>query len=112
MDMRADLRNLLKDHPELRPLDTELRTLLSGWFDAGFLELRQVTWAAPADLLEKLIAYEAVHEIQSWTDLKNRLESDRRCYAFFHPNMPDEPLIFVEVALVDGMADNVQVLLD
>ena len=112
VDMRADLRNLLKDHPELRPLDTELRTLLSGWFDAGFLELRQVTWAAPADLLEKLIAYEAVHEIQSWTDLKNRLESDRRCYAFFHPNMPDEPLIFVEVALVDGMADNVQVLLD
>lgn len=112
VDMRADLRGLLGDHAELRPVDGELRALLSGWFDAGFLELRHVTWAAPADLLEKLIAYEAVHEIQSWTDLKNRLESDRRCYAFFHPNMPDEPLIFVEVALVDGMADNVQVLLD
>ncbi len=112
VDMRADLRGLLGDHPELRPVDGELRALLSAWFDAGFLELRHVTWAAPADLLEKLIAYEAVHEIQSWTDLKNRLESDRRCYAFFHPNMPDEPLIFVEVALVDGMADNVQVLLD
>ena len=112
VDMRADLIGLLKSHPELRPLDSELRTLLSSWFDAGFLELRHVTWAAPADLLEKLIAYEAVHEIQSWTDLKNRLESDRRCYAFFHPNMPDEPLIFVEVALVDGMADNVQALLD
>ncbi len=112
VDMRADLRALIRDHPELRPLDGELRALLSGWFDAGFLELRHVTWAAPADLLEKLIAYEAVHEIQSWTDLKNRLESDRRCYAFFHPNMPDEPLIFVEVALVDGMADNVQALLD
>jgi malonyl-CoA decarboxylase len=112
VDMRADLRSLLKAHPELRPIDSELRSLLSGWFDAGFLELRHVTWAAPADLLEKLIAYEAVHEIQSWTDLKNRLESDRRCYAFFHPNMPDEPLIFVEVALVDGLAGNVQTLLD
>ena len=112
VDMRADLRSLLNSHPKLRPVDGELRALLSGWFDAGFLELRHVTWAAPADLLEKLIAYEAVHEIQSWTDLKNRLESDRRCYAFFHPNMPNEPLIFVEVALVDGMADNVQALLD
>lgn len=112
VDMRADLRGLLKNHPELRPVERELWSLLGGWFDAGFLELRHVTWAAPADLLEKLIAYEAVHEIRSWTDLKNRLESDRRCYAFFHPNMPDEPLIFVEVALVDGMADNVQELLD
>ncbi len=112
VDMRADLRGLLRAHPELRPLDAELRSLLSAWFDAGFLELRRITWAAPADLLEKLIAYEAVHEIQSWADLKNRLESDRRCYAFIHPNMPDEPLIFVEVALVDGMADNVQDLLD
>ena len=112
VDMRADLRGLLSSHPGLRPVDGELRALLGSWFDAGFLELRHVTWAAPADLLEKLIAYEAVHEIQSWTDLKNRLESDRRCYAFFHPNMPDEPLIFVEVALIDGMADNVQALLD
>lgn len=112
VDMRDDLRSLLRKHPELRPVDTELCSLLSAWFDAGFLELRHVTWAAPADLLEKLIAYEAVHEIQSWTDLKNRLESDRRCYAFFHPNMPDEPLIFVEVALVDGIAGNVQALLD
>jgi malonyl-CoA decarboxylase len=112
VDMRADLRSQLGGHPELRPVDAELRSLLSAWFDAGFLELRHVTWAAPADLLEKLIAYEAVHEITSWTDLKNRLESDRRCYAFFHPNMPDEPLIFVEVALVDGMAGNVQALLD
>ena len=112
VDMRDDLRRLLRGHPELRAVDAELRALLSAWFDAGFLELRHVTWAAPADLLEKLIAYEAVHEIRSWTDLKNRLESDRRCYAFFHPNMPNEPLIFVEVALVDGMADNVQALLD
>jgi malonyl-CoA decarboxylase len=112
VDMRADLRKLIHNHPELRSVDNELRSLLSGWFDAGFLELRNVTWSAPADLLEKLINYEAVHEIESWTDLKNRLESDRRCYAFFHPNMPDEPLIFVEVALVDGIAGNVQDLLD
>ena len=112
VDMRADLRQLINTNPELRSVDNELRSLLSGWFDAGFLELRNVTWSAPADLLEKLIDYEAVHEIESWTDLKNRLESDRRCYAFFHPNMPDEPLIFVEVALVDGIAGNVQDLLD
>ncbi|MEP4380512.1 MAG: malonyl-CoA decarboxylase [Alphaproteobacteria bacterium] len=112
VDMRSDLRALLREHPQLAPLDAELKYLLSGWFDAGFLELRRITWGAPADLLEKLIAYEAVHEIQSWTDLKNRLESDRRFYAFFHPSMHDEPLIFVEVALVKGIADSVQTLLD
>src|SRR5690606_17302398 len=71
-----------------------------------------ITWRSPALLLEKLIAYEAVHEIRGWTDLKDRLDSDRRCYAFFHPRMPDEPLIFVEVALVTGMADNIHDLLD
>jgi len=76
------------------------------------LRLEQITWQSSAQILEKLIAYEAVHAIQSWDDLKNRLESDRRCFAFFHPNMPDEPLIFVEVALVQGLADNVQTLLD
>ena len=112
VDLRADLRGFVREHPELASLDAELKYLLSGWFDAGFLELRRITWSAPADLLEKLIAYEAVHEIQSWTDLKNRLESDRRFYAFFHPSMHDEPLIFVEVALVNGIAGNVQTLLD
>ncbi|MBO22199.1 MAG: malonyl-CoA decarboxylase [Rhodospirillaceae bacterium] len=112
VNMRADLREFVREHPELTSLDAELKHLLSGWFDAGFLELRRITWGAPADLLEKLIAYEAVHEIQSWADLKNRLESDRRFYAFFHPSMHDEPLIFVEVALVNGIAGNVQTLLD
>lgn len=112
VDLRADLRAVVRENPELATLDSELKYLLAGWFDAGFLELRQITWSAPADLLEKLIAYEAVHEIRSWTDLKNRLESDRRFFAFFHPSMADEPLIFVEVALVDGIADNVQTLLD
>jgi len=112
VDLRADLIGLLRDNPELRPLDADLKFLLSTWFDAGFLVLHRITWAAPADLLEKLIAYEAVHEIRSWNDMKNRLESDRRFFAFFHPSMPDEPLIFVEVALVNGIAKNVQALLD
>lgn len=112
VDLRADLNGLLRDNPDLRPLDADLKFLLSTWFDAGFLVLHRITWAAPADLLEKLIAYEAVHEIRSWNDMKNRLESDRRFFAFFHPSMPDEPLIFVEVALVNGIARNVQALLD
>ena len=112
VDLRADLNDVLRDNPDLRPLDADLKFLLSGWFDSGFLVLHRITWSAPADLLEKLIAYEAVHEIRSWNDMKNRLESDRRFFAFFHPSMPDEPLIFVEVALVNGIADNVQALLD
>ena len=90
----------------------DLKVLLNTWFDVGFLELRQITWSAPASLLEKLISYEKVQEIRSWDDLKNRLAADRRCFAFFHPRMPDEPLIFVWVALVQGMATNIQVLLD
>ncbi len=112
VDMRAEIISLLPEMPELRPLNDDLRELLTSWFDIGFLDLRRITWDAPALLLEKLMAYEAVHEIRSWDDLKNRLDSDRRCFAFFHPRMPDEPLIFVEVALVSGMADNVQELLD
>ena len=77
---------------------------LATLFDVGLLELRRITWDAPAALLEKLIEYEAVHTIGSWDDLKNRLDSDRRCYAFFHPAMPDEPLVFVEIALTAGIA--------
>ena len=112
VDMRADLLSLLSGTPAFKTISDELRDLLASWFDIGFLDLRQITWDAPASLLEKLVSYEAVHEIRSWDDLKNRLDSDRRCYAFFHPNMPSEPLIFVEVALVNGMAGNVQALLD
>ncbi len=112
VDMRADLLSLEGGTPAFRTISDELRDLLASWFDIGFLDLRQITWDAPAALLEKLVSYEAVHEIRSWDDLKNRLDSDRRCYAFFHPNMPSEPLIFVEVALVSGMAGNVQNLLD
>lgn len=112
VDMRAELMRLAKDHPELGGLENDLKYLLMNWFDVGFLELRRITWESPANILEKIIAYEAVHAIRSWDDLKNRLDSDRRLYAFFHPRMPDEPLIFVQVALLNGMADNIQKLLD
>lgn len=112
VDMRADLLRYLDKTPALRSLDRELESRLGAWFDVGFLELQRISWHSPALLLEKLIEYEAVHAIRSWSDLKNRLDSDRRCYAFFHPRMPMEPLIFVEVALVDELADNVQALLD
>ncbi len=112
VDLRAELRHFARSDPELTTLDDELSAKLASWFDIGFLELQQITWDSPATLLEKLIEYEAVHAIDSWENLKKRLDSDRRLYAFFHPNMPDEPLIFVEVALVNGLADNVQHLLD
>ncbi len=112
VDMRADLLAGMDKDLSLRSLDADLRQLLSAWFDVGFLDLTQVTWESPAALLEKLIAYEAVHEIRSWDDLHHRLDRDRRIFAFFHPRMPVEPLIFVQVALVKGVADNVQVLLD
>ena len=112
----VDLRGVLLKEKQgdkiLEALDADLRGLLAAWFDIGFLELRGIDWNSPAALLEKLIAYEAVHAIRSWSDLKNRLDSDRRCYAFFHPRMPGEPLIFVEVALVQGLAGSVQKLLD
>jgi malonyl-CoA decarboxylase len=112
VDLRAELLTLGKTDAAARALSDDLRPLLGAWFDVGFLDLVQIDWRSPAALLEKLVAYEAVHAIRSWRDLKNRLDSDRRCFAFFHPRMPDEPLIFVEVALTRGMAGNVQRLLD
>jgi malonyl-CoA decarboxylase len=112
VDLRAELLTLGKSDPAARALSDDLRPLLGAWFDVAFLDLVRIDWRAPAALLEKLVAYEAVHAIRSWRDLKNRLDSDRRCFAFFHPRMPEEPLIFVEVALVDGLAGNVQRLLD
>ena len=112
VDMRAELRQSMGDDAELAALDADLKELLSSWFDVGLLNLQRITWNAPAGLLEKLANYEAVHAIRSWQDMKHRLDSaDRRFYAFFHPNMAEEPLIFVEVALVEGLADNVQNLL-
>lgn len=112
INMREDLLARLRDHPALRPVDADFMHLLSSWFNRGFLKLRRIDWNTPANILEKLITYEAVHEIRDWDDLRRRLDSDRRCYAFFHPALPDEPLIFVEVALVQGLASSVQDLLE
>ena len=112
VDLRATLLERVSDDPYLTALDSDLRGLLANWFDVGFLELQRIDWSSPASLLERLVGYEAVHEIRSWSDLKNRLDSDRRCYALFHSRMPAEPLIFVEVALVRGLAGSVQRLLD
>jgi len=112
VDRRAELIDLGQRDTLFIGLEGDLKRLLANWFDIGFLELKRITWESPAALLEKLMAYEAVHEIRGWTDLKNRLEADRRCFAFFHPRMPDEPLIFVEVALVSGMTGDIHALLD
>lgn len=112
VDMREELLTFAKTNTALAPLETDLRQLLATWYDIGLLQLEEITWQSSAALLEKLIAYEAVHTITSWSDLKNRLDSDRRCFAFFHPNMAGEPLIFVEVALVRGLANDIQKVLD
>ena len=112
VDLRAELLPHLKHEKRLLALDAELEDLFSTWFDVGFLELQRISWHSPAALVEKLIKYEAVHDIKSWADAKNRLDEDRRCYAFFHPRLPGEPLIFVEVALLQGMADSITPLLD
>ena len=110
--MRADLLRLGGEEPELQALDLDFRHLFASWFNRGFLVLRPINWESPAHILEKIIAYEAVHAIDSWDDLRRRLQpKDRRCFAFFHPSMPDEPLIFVEVALTKGIPGSVQALL-
>lgn len=102
--MRSDLLRLLRDDPELTLVDRDLRHLLTSWFNRGFLVLRSIDWQTSASILEKIIAYEAVHEITGWEDLRRRLEpADRRCFAFFHPSLIDDPLIFVEVALMEDI---------
>ena len=107
--MREDLLRFSRDNPMLGVVDLDFRHLFSSWFNRGFLVLRQISWSSPANILEKIIAYESVHAIQSWDDLRSRLQpADRRCFAFFHPVMPDEPLIFVEVALTRGVPDSIQ----
>ncbi|MDH5536403.1 MAG: malonyl-CoA decarboxylase [Betaproteobacteria bacterium] len=112
VDLRADVLRLLPETPALEVLKVELDALIASWFDPGFLELRRITWESPALILEKLMTYEAVHAIESWNHLRDRLDTDRRCYAFFHARMPDEPLIFVEIALLKGFPASVQALLD
>lgn len=100
VEMRRDLLKLLGEHPDLRAVDSDFIHLLSSWFNPGFLAMQRVDWESPAALLEKIIRHEAVHAIKDWTDLRRRLQSDRRCFGFFHPQLPGEPLIFVEVALL------------
>jgi malonyl-CoA decarboxylase len=112
VNLRAELQPHLKGDRRLLALDVEMEYMFSTWFDVGFLELQRISWDSPASLIEKLIQYEAVHDIKSWADVKNRLDSDRRCYGFFHPRLPGVPLIFVEVALVDAIASDIVPLLD
>lgn len=111
--MRADLLRAVKEHPELAPLDGDFTHLLSSWFNTGFLVLRRIDWSTPAAILEKIIRHEAVHEITDWDDLRRRIDpKDRRLYAFFHPVLVDEPLIFVEVALVTEVPSAIAPILD
>ena len=113
VEMRCDLLKLVKKYPKLAAVDLDFQHLFASWFNRGFLVLQKVSWQSPANILEKIIQYEAVHEIKSWKDLQGRLEPEnRRCFAFFHPSMPDEPLIFVEVALTHGIPNSIQDLLN
>ena len=110
--MRKDLLDLLGENPNFEPLDVDFQHLFSSWFNRGFLVLRPINWSSPAEILEKIIAHEAVHAIDSWDDLRRRLQpADRRCFGFFHPAMAGEPLIFVEVALTKGIPSSIQELL-
>jgi len=112
VSMRAHLLKHTKENPALAALDFDFQHLFGSWFNRGFLVLRPINWGSPAHILDKIIAYEAVHAIDSWDDLRRRLQpEDRRCFAFFHPAMADEPLIFVEVALTRGIPSSVQSLL-
>ncbi len=110
--MRGHLLAMLRSKPQLRGVDSDLKHLFISWFNKGFLELRRIDWSSPASVLEKIIHYEAVHEINGWEELRSRLrEEDRRCFAFFHPALDNDPLVFVEVALTDSIPDALSPLL-
>jgi malonyl-CoA decarboxylase len=110
--MRADLLTLMDGHKDLAALDRDVVHLLGSWFNRGFLVLRRIDWSTPANILEQIIRYEAVHEIRDWDDLRRRIDPvDRRCYAFFHPALADAPLIFVEVALTETIPSAIAPLL-
>lgn len=111
-EMRRELIPLIPTLPRLKKLDNDIKRILRGFFDINLLDLVEVNWNSPAILLEKLMEYEAVHEIKTWKSLKHRLHSDKRIYAFLHYKLPNEPLIFVEVAFTKGMAPNIHELLD
>ena len=110
--MRERVLAMDKTHPEFAPLAADLRHLLASWFNRGFLEMRLIDWRTPAAVLEKIIKYEAVHEIRDWDDLRRRVHGDRRCFGFFHPALPEEPLIFVEVALTNAVSNAIEPLLN
>lgn len=111
--MRADLLRLIRRHQELKTLDDDFEQVLSSWFGRGFLLLREIDWSTSAAVLERIIRYEAVHEIRDWEDLRSRIEPENRCcYAFFHPSLTDEPLIFVAVALTTGIPESIGEILD
>ena len=112
VQMRRDLLQVLDKKPELTAVDFDMRHLLSSWFNPGFLKMHRVDWKSPAEVLEKLIKHEAVHAIDGWDDLRRRLQPDRRCFAFFHPQLPNEPLIFVEVALLPEIPSVITPLVD
>ncbi len=112
VEMRRDLLAILKQCPHLEPVDYDFKHLLSSWFNRGFLEIEQINWETPAIILEKLMQYESVHAMKGWQDLRGRLADDRRCFAFFHPTLPNEPLIFVEVALVQGLSESIEPIID
>src|SRR6202162_140143 len=112
LEMRRRLLRGLAEHPHWADIETDLAHLFRSWFNRGFLVLERIDWRTSALILEKLIEYEAVHQIQGWRDLRRRLEADRRCFAFFHPALPGEPIIFIEVALTRGMSAAVQPLVD
>jgi malonyl-CoA decarboxylase len=109
--MRGHLQDLLGENPELRAVDADLKHLFVSWFNKGFLEMQRISWDTPASVLEKIIAYEAVHAIKGWDDLRRRLAGDRACYAFFHPAIPGDPLVFVEVAFTNDVPDAISPLL-
>jgi len=110
--MRADLLRLMNGHRDLEALDRDVAHLLNSWFNRGFLVLRRIDWSTPANILEQIIRYEAVHEIRDWDDLRRRIDPvDRSCYAFFHPALADAPLIFVEVALTESIPSAIAPLL-
>ena len=112
VDMRSEMLRYSREDAGIAVVESDLKYVLSGWFDVGLLDLEEITWRSPAELLEKLMAYEAVHAIRSWDDLKNRIDADRRVFAFFHNKMVLEPLIFVQVAFTKGLATSIQEVLD
>ena len=110
--MRGAMIQELSDIPQLKAVETDLKHQFISWFNRGFLELRVIDWNTPASILERIIHYESVHAIQGWDDLRARLSGNRMCFAFFHPAMPDDPLVFVEVALTEGIPDAIGPLIN